>query len=98
MGEIVFQHGYGMANLELSVPIQPQTIFDIGSTSKQFTATSILLLASANQLSLDDDIRKFISEIPDYGSPITIRHLLHHTSGIRGLSWIDDDGWVTGYQ
>jgi CubicO group peptidase (beta-lactamase class C family) len=82
-GAIVYSKGYGMANLEHAVPITPQTVFDIGSTSKQFTAAAILLLEQDGKLSLDDDLRKHIPEIPDYGKPVTLRHLLHHTSGIR---------------
>jgi CubicO group peptidase (beta-lactamase class C family) len=82
-GRIVFEHGYGMANLELGVPITPQSVFDIGSVSKQFTAMSILLLMQDGRLSLDDDIRKYLPEMPDYGAKITIRHMLHHTSGLR---------------
>jgi CubicO group peptidase (beta-lactamase class C family) len=82
-GRIIYEHGYGMANLELGVPITPQSVFDIGSVSKQFTAMAILLLMQDGKLSLDDDIRKYLPEIPDYGSTITIRHLLHHTSGLR---------------
>ncbi|ALN83245.1 serine hydrolase domain-containing protein [Lysobacter antibioticus] len=80
---IVFQRGYGMANLELGVPIGPHSVFDIGSTSKQFTAASVLLLAQDGKLSLDDDIRKHLPEMPDYGRRITIRQLLQHTSGLR---------------
>ncbi|HEX7182402.1 MAG TPA: serine hydrolase domain-containing protein [Thermoanaerobaculia bacterium] len=82
-GRIVYSKGYGMASLEHSVPISPQTVFDIGSTSKQVTAAAILLLAQEGKLSLDDDVRKHIPEIPDYGTPVTLRHLLHHTAGIR---------------
>jgi CubicO group peptidase (beta-lactamase class C family) len=82
-GAIVYSKGYGMASLEHAVRITPQTVFDIGSTSKQITAASILLLAQDGKLSIDDDVRKFIPEIPDYGTPVTLRHLLHHTSGIR---------------
>lgn len=82
-GAIVYSKGYGMASLEHSVPITPQTVFDIGSTSKQVTASAILLLEQDGKLSLDDDVRKFIPEIPDYGTLVTLRHLLHHTSGIR---------------
>lgn len=81
--ELAFARGYGMANLELQVPVTPQTVFDIGSTSKQFTAAAIVLLAQEGKLSLDDDIRKYVPEIPDYGTPITIRQILHHTSGLR---------------
>ncbi len=82
-GKLIHQRGYGMANLEHNIPLSPQTVFDVGSMSKQFTAMSVLLLASRGRLSLEDGIRKYVPEIPEYGSPIRIRHLLHHTSGIR---------------
>jgi CubicO group peptidase (beta-lactamase class C family)/acetylornithine deacetylase/succinyl-diaminopimelate desuccinylase-like protein len=82
-GKIAYERGYGRASLELDVPITPQTVFDIGSTSKQFTAFSLLLLERDGKLSLDDDIRKYLPEVPDYGNRITIRHLLAHTSGLR---------------
>jgi CubicO group peptidase (beta-lactamase class C family) len=81
-GKLVYQKGYGQANLEQNIPINPSTVFYIASTSKQFTATSIALLAKQNKLSLDDDIRKYLPELPEYDSRITIRHLIHHTSGI----------------
>ena len=80
---MVYARGYGSANLELGVPISPATVFDIGSTSKQFTAMSILLLARDGKLALDDDVRRYLPELPAYRTPVTIRHLLHHTSGIR---------------
>jgi CubicO group peptidase (beta-lactamase class C family) len=82
-GEPVFQNGYGMANLELDVPIIPSSIFHVASVSKQFTAMAVLLLARDGKLSLDDDIRTHLRELPDYGHRITIRHLLTHTSGLR---------------
>ncbi|MBL8858224.1 MAG: beta-lactamase family protein [Planctomycetes bacterium] len=82
-GAIVYERGFGQASLELSVPITPQTVFDIGSTSKQFTAACIGLLALDKQLGLDDDIRKFLPEMPELAKPITVRHLLNHTSGLR---------------
>jgi CubicO group peptidase (beta-lactamase class C family) len=82
-GRMTYARGYGSAHLELDVPITPTTVFDLGSTSKQFTAMSILLLAKDGKLSLDDDVRRFLPELPSYGRPITIRHLLHHTSGLR---------------
>ncbi|HEX9941586.1 MAG TPA: serine hydrolase domain-containing protein [Thermoanaerobaculia bacterium] len=83
-GRIAYEKGYGLASLEHGVPIDPkQTVFDIGSTSKQFTAASVLLLAKDGKLSLDDDVRKHVPELPDYGKRVTIRHLLHHTSGVR---------------
>jgi CubicO group peptidase (beta-lactamase class C family) len=82
-GKILYSRGYGMANLELGVANSPQTVFDIGSTGKQFTAFAIQLLAQDGKLSLDDDIRKWVPEIPSYGKTVTIRHLLHHTGGLR---------------
>jgi CubicO group peptidase (beta-lactamase class C family) len=82
-GKIVYTRGYGMADLERRVAIAPHTVFDIGSTSKQFTAASILLLAQQGKLSLDDDVRRHVPELPVYSAPVTIRHLLHHTSGLR---------------
>src|SRR5215475_8073113 len=82
-GKLVYARGYGMANLEHNIPNGPKLVYDIGSTSKQFTAASILLLAQQGKLSLDDDARKHIPELPAYQKPVTIRHLLHHTSGLR---------------
>jgi len=82
-GELVYARGYGLANLEHSVPITPATVFDIASTAKQVTALCIALLAEQGILSLDDDVRDHVPELPDYGHTITIRHLLHHTSGLR---------------
>jgi CubicO group peptidase (beta-lactamase class C family) len=82
-GRIIYEKGYGLADIEQSVSITPQSVFDIGSTSKQFTAASILLLEKQGKLSVNDDIRKYLPEIPDYGHKITILHLLNHTSGLR---------------
>lgn len=82
-GEPLFQNGYGMSNLEHDVPITPASIFHVASVSKQFTATAIMLLAADGKLSLDDEVRKHLPELPDYGQRITIRHLLTHTSGLR---------------
>ena len=100
-GRAIMARGYGMANLELNVGLSPQSVFDIGSTSKQFTATSVVLLAHQGKLSLDDDIRKYIPELPNYGKTITIRHILTHTSGIRdyltlwALAGVDDADLTT---
>src|SRR6266403_1333057 len=80
---MVYSKGYGLANLEQNVPITPQSVFDIGSTSKQFTAASILLLEKQGKLSINDEVRKYIPELPDYGQKVTILHLLNHTSGLR---------------
>ncbi len=82
-GRVVYERGYGMADLEHAVPITPHTAFDIASMSKQFTGMAILLLAEQKKLSLDDDVRRYVPEVPDYGVTITLRHLLHHTSGLR---------------
>ena len=82
-GQVIFENGYGMANLELDAPITPASIFHVASVSKQFTGMAIALLARDGKLSLDDDVRKYIAELPDYGHRITIRHLLNHTSGLR---------------
>lgn len=82
-GKIVHSKGYGLANIEENVAITPQSVFDIGSTSKQFTAASILLLEKQGKLSVNDDIRKYLPELRDYGQKITILHLLNHTSGLR---------------
>jgi len=80
---ILFAKGYGMANLEYAIPIEPSTIFHMASVSKQFTAFSIVLLAKQGKLHLDDDIHKYLSWFPDLKEKITIRNLLNHTSGIR---------------
>ncbi|MGI8835255.1 MAG: serine hydrolase domain-containing protein [Pyrinomonadaceae bacterium] len=82
-GQLIYKRGYGMANLDYDIPISTKSIFDIGSMTKQFTAMSILLLARQGKLSLDDEIQKYLPEIPRYQSPITIQHLIRHTSGIR---------------
>jgi CubicO group peptidase (beta-lactamase class C family) len=82
-GETIYKNSFGLANLEYSIPNTQQTIFHIASVSKQFTAFSIAMLVSQGKLSLDDDIRKYLPEIHDFGTPITINHLIHHTSGLR---------------
>lgn len=83
-GKIIFKKGYGLAHLDYDVPITPKTVFYMGSVSKQFVAFAVALLESRGKLSFDDDIRKYIPELPYYGSVITVRHLIHHTGGIRG--------------
>jgi CubicO group peptidase (beta-lactamase class C family) len=82
-GERSFERAYGMANLEYDVPMTPGTISETGSVAKQFTAAAIVLLAEKGKLSLDDPVRKYLPEVPDFGKPITIRHLINHTSGLR---------------
>ena len=96
-GKIIYERGYGSANLEYGIPIKSKSVFYIGSISKQFVAMSIALLAKEGRLSLDDDIRKHIPELPDYGLPITIRNLIHHTSGLRDyLTLLDIAGFDFG--
>jgi len=97
-GKIIYKKGYGQSNLEYNIPISPASIFHVASVSKQFTAAAIIKLSLEGKLSLNDDIRKYIKEVPDFGHVITINNLLHHTSGIRdqwdlqGLAgWRDDD-------
>jgi CubicO group peptidase (beta-lactamase class C family) len=82
-GQAVLLKGYGLANLENRVPVTVETRFNIGSVSKQFTAMSAIILAEQGKLSLDDDIRKYLPEMPGYGTPVTVRMLINHTSGIR---------------
>lgn len=82
-GTIAYARGYGMADLERHVPITPHTVFDIGSTSKQFSAAAILLLQQDGRLTLDDAVRTWIPELPPYADRITVRHMLLHTSGLR---------------
>lgn len=87
-GRIVLNKGYGLADMEKRTPIGTNTLFDIGSTQKQFTAASVLLLAGEGRLALTDDIRRHLPELPDYGHVVTVDHLLTHTSGIRDWTGI----------
>ena len=82
-GDVVFEKAFGLADLEHNVPNTTQTIFESGSVAKQFTAAALVLLQQDGKLSLDDPVKRYIPELPDYGSPLTIRHLLNHTSGLR---------------
>ena len=84
-GRFIYQRGYGMANLDYDIPNAPEMVYYVGSDSKQFTAASIALLVLDGKIALDDDIRKYFPEMPDYGTPITVNHLIHHTSGIRDV-------------
>jgi CubicO group peptidase (beta-lactamase class C family) len=87
-GKLVYEKGYGLANLEYDIPVTPQTVFHVASVSKQFTAMALVLLEQDGKLSLEDDVHKYLPELPDYGHPITLRQLLQHCSGIR-------DQWQT---
>ena len=103
-GQLAFAKGYGMADLEHDTPITPTSRFYISSLSKQFTAMSIVLLAQEGRLSLDDWIRRWVPQVPSFGPPITLRQLLHHTSGLRdyftllALSGWPSDGSLTERQ
>ena len=102
-GAVAYAKGYGLANIEYGVPFTPTTPSISGSVAKQFTAAAITLLVEQGRISLDDDVRKYIPELPDYGARITVDHLVHHTSGLRdfwslvqvaGMRY--DDGYTAG--
>lgn len=96
-GQLMFSKGYGLANLEHGLPFTPNTISDIGSLAKQITCFAIVLLAQRQQLNLDDNIQKYLPEVPNFGQPITIRHLVHHTSGLREIyGMLELVGWRQG--
>jgi CubicO group peptidase (beta-lactamase class C family) len=82
-GKIVFEKGFGCANLEYGIPIKPETVFHVASVSKQFTAMAVVLLEQDGKLSIDDEVHRHLPELPAYGHPITLRQLLNHTSGVR---------------
>lgn len=88
------ERAFGMADIELGVPLTPQSILESGSVAKQFTAASIVLLAIEGKVGLDEPAKKYIPELPDYGAPLTVRHLLNHTSGIRDWGSVLE---LTGY-
>ncbi len=93
-GRAIATRAYGMADLEKAVPATPDSIYEAGSDSKQFTAAAILMLAREGKLSLDDDIRKYLPEMPVYATPVTIGHMLHHTSGLRDWGSVAAiEGW-----
>ena len=89
-GKVILRKGYGMANLELGVPIKPEMVFRIGSITKQFTAVAIMKLAEEGKLSVTDDIKKYLPDYPTHGHTITIHHLLNHTSGIKSYTSVQE--------
>ncbi len=96
-GEIIYHKAFGMADLEHNLANTTETIFEAGSVSKQFTAAAILLLVQDGKLSLEDDVRKYVPEIPDYGVTIKIRHLMTHSSGLRDWGSVAGiSGWERG--
>ena len=82
-GKVLYRNGYGLADLEHGIPITPSTVFDIASVSKQFAGMSIAMLLEAGRIDLWDDIRTHLPEMPSFAHPITVNHLVHHTSGLR---------------
>jgi len=102
-GKLVFSDAFGMANLAHGVPLSPATPSNVGSISKQFTAMAMLVLEREGKLSLDDPLRKYLPEIPDFGTPLTLRHVLRHTTGLREIinglmlaGWEIEDSLDTG--
>ncbi|HEX8392884.1 MAG TPA: serine hydrolase domain-containing protein, partial [Longimicrobium sp.] len=96
-GEPDLIRAYGLANLETRTPNTPATVFEAGSVSKQFTAAALLVLARRGRLSLDDDVRRHLPELPDYGAPVTLRQMLNHTSGMRDWGTVVEfTGWPRG--
>src|SRR6188768_4110770 len=89
-GKVVLRKGYGLANLDLGVPVSPDMVFELGSITKQFTAASILLLQERGQLRVEDDITKYLTDYPTHGETITIEHLLTHTSGIPSYTGLPE--------
>lgn len=93
-GETLLERAYGMADLEWGIPNTPETIFEGGSVSKQFAAAAVNLLVLDGTLSLDDDVRRWVPELPDYGHTITLHHLMTHTSGLRDWGSVASiSGW-----
>src|SRR5262245_15138710 len=95
---VVYERSLGYASLEHKIPINSKTVFDGASLAKQATGLAIAMLMERGQLALDDEVRKYLTDLPDFGTPIRIRHLLHHSSGLRdwspalvlaGESWTD---------
>lgn len=95
-GKVIFRKGYGLANVELGVPVEPDMVFRLGSVTKQFTAVAILMLAEQGKLSLDDDLTKFLPDYPTKGQKITIEHLLTHTSGIKNYTSLPE--WLSAWR
>lgn len=93
-GRVILRRAFGMADLEHGIANEPGTIFEAGSVAKQFTAAAVVLLALDGHLSLDDDVRQWIPELPDYGQTVTIHQMLTHTAGLRDWGWVAAiSGW-----
>ncbi|MFK8012111.1 MAG: serine hydrolase domain-containing protein [Marinicellaceae bacterium] len=106
-GKLIYANGYGIGDLEHDIELTPSSVFYIGSVSKQFVTFSILLLEEQGKIDLDDNIQKYLPDFPDYGEPLTIRHFIHHTSGVRdyltlmylkGRNYLDNADVVEVYE
>lgn len=96
-GKLILERSYGLADLANDVPLSSETRFDVGSMSKQFTAAAVLILADRGKIGLDDDIHKYVPELPSYGVKVSVRQMLHHTSGIMDdYELLKLAGWVYG--
>jgi CubicO group peptidase (beta-lactamase class C family) len=96
-GKLILERSYGLADIANDVPLGPETRFDIGSMSKQFTAAAVLILADQGKIGLDDDIHKYVPELPSYGVKVSLRQMLHHTSGIMDYGeLLKLSGWPYG--
>ncbi len=96
-GILTYSKSFGMANLETRTVFTPETVSDIGSVAKQITCMAIVLLEQQGKLSFDDDIHKYFPDFPDFGAPVTIRHLVHHSSGLREIyAMLELGGWIGG--
>ncbi|HEX2222868.1 MAG TPA: serine hydrolase, partial [Thermoanaerobaculia bacterium] len=91
-GQVILRKGYGLANVELGVPVSPEMVFEVGSVTKQFTAAAILMLAERGELRFDDEVTRFFPDFPTHGKKITVEHLLTHTSGIPSYTGIEEWG------
>src|SRR5215472_1330919 len=96
-GTLALSRSYGLADIENGVPIGVNTRFDLGSMSKQFLALAILILADQGKLGLDEDVHRYLPQLPSFSEPVTLRHLLHHTSGLKDYDQLLQlAGWVDG--
>ncbi|WP_341834212.1 serine hydrolase domain-containing protein [Chitinophaga pollutisoli] len=96
-GKVIFSKSWGMADLERNVPMATTSLIEAGSVSKQFTAASILILEQQGKLSVADEVRKYVPELPEYGHPVRVSHLLHHSSGLKDWGSVAElTGWPRG--
>ena len=89
-GEVILRRGYGLASLEMNVPVTPETVFQIGSLTKQFTAVAVLMLAERGKIGLDESVSRYVPGLPAAWGGVSVRHLLNHTSGIKSFTGLPD--------